>query len=259
MKPAMCLRFFLLSLISVASLYAGDFTGTAPTHAETRLLLFGQGGPVVQTQNPGDMLSPPDAREGRKSAGLALTYSLLLPGMGELYAGNFGSGKYFLIAEGVIWLTYASFQVYGNALQDDARSFAVTHAGISSAGKDDQFYVNVGNFTSVDEYNDKKLRDRTPNLVYAPGRGYGWRWDSEASRLTFRDQRIAADNVFNDQKFIVAAVVVNHVASAINAVRSVISHNKELTNVLGDVQFHADVIGGLAHPQGVMLTVCRSF
>jgi hypothetical protein len=37
----------------------------------------------------------------RKSPALAILYSILLPGMGELYAGDYSSGKYFTIADGV--------------------------------------------------------------------------------------------------------------------------------------------------------------
>ena len=51
---------------------------------------------------------------GKKNAGLAILYSLILPGMGELYAENYESGKYFTIADGVIWGFVAGFNIYGN-------------------------------------------------------------------------------------------------------------------------------------------------
>jgi hypothetical protein len=50
---------------------------------------------------------------GERSVTLAVLYSLLLPGMGELYAGNFSSGKYYLIADAGLWLGYGGFQYYG--------------------------------------------------------------------------------------------------------------------------------------------------
>jgi len=69
--------------------------------------------------------------DGKKSGFMAVIYSLLLPGMGELYAGNYERGKYFTIAEGVFWCTYAGLKVYGNWQKDNYKSFAVTNAGVN--------------------------------------------------------------------------------------------------------------------------------
>ena len=196
---------------------------------------------------------------GRKAPALAAIYSLVLPGMGELYAGDFSSGKYFLMSEGLLWLTYAAFEIYGNSVRDDARLYAVSNAGVSPAGKNDQFYVDVGNFLNVADYNDKKLRDRTPSLVYDPAAGYGWTWGSNDQRVTFRDLRVRSENMYNNQKFVGAAILINHVASAINAARAAISHNADVKALLGDLHFGASVLGDPAAPHGIMITVSRGF
>ncbi len=206
-----------------------------------------------------DQEQSPVIAESRKSVGLAALYSLAVPGLGELYAGGFSSGKYFLGAEGLLWLTYAVFDIRANALQDDGRAFASAHAGVLATGKSDQFYVDVGNFLTLADYNAKKMRDRTPDLVYDPAAGYNWSWDTDANRMAFRDQRVRADNVFNNRKFVIGAILANHIASAINAARLAISHNKELAGILGDLRFEASVQGGWSNPQGVTVTVIRSF
>jgi hypothetical protein len=195
---------------------------------------------------------------GKKTTGLAALYSLLVPGMGELYSGNFESGKYFLIAEGVLWLTYATFEISANQLRDDSRAFATAHAGISPDGKPDQYFVDIGNFLNIDDYTQKKLRDREPEKLYRAS-GYAWEWDSDYSRASYRNQRIASENMYNNRKFVVAAILVNHLGSAINAVRGAILHNKALDDAMGQLDFHADVIGGLANPQGIMFTLSRQF
>lgn len=194
----------------------------------------------------------------KKSPALAALYSLVVPGMGEYYSGDFSSGKYFLAGEGVLWLTYTVFELYGNSLRDDSRAFAASRAGIDPGGKNNQFFVDIGNFLSVAEYNEKQLRDREPEKLYDASSGYSWRWDSEESRVTYRGQRIDAENMFNNRKFVIAAVIINHVASAINAARSAISHNNSLDNA-GSLSFHADVQGGLLHPHGIVLTVSKGF
>jgi hypothetical protein len=204
-------------------------------------------------------LFPDDGAPKKKTTGLAAIYSLLLPGMGELYAGNPESGKYFLIAEGALWLTYATFEIYGNQLRDDSRAFARAHAGVNAVGKDDQYFVDIGNFLDIREYNDKKLRDREPEKLYNPATGYAWQWDSDLSRATFRDQRISSENMYNNRKFVIAAILINHVGSAINAVRAAIIHNKALNDAVGELDIRADVMGGWIHPYGIMFTMTKKF
>jgi hypothetical protein len=195
----------------------------------------------------------------RKKPGLAAVYSLILPGMGELYAGDFSSGKYFLMSEGLLWITYAGFEIYGNSVRDDARVFAVTYAGVNPSGKSDQFYVDVSNFLNTAEYNDKKLRDRTPSLVYDPAAGFSWQWATDAQRQTFRALRVQSENMFNNKKFVGAVILINHVASAINAARAAISHNSALSSILGDTSFSASLIGDPSAPRGLMITLTRGF
>jgi len=198
-----------------------------------------------------------DLSQEKKSPALAAIYSLLLPGMGELYAGGFSSGKYFLIAEGALWLTYGAFSVQGSNQQDDARTYAVSRAGILPDGRDDQFYVDIGNFLTTEEYNDKQLRDRQPELLYSRAEGEGWTWESDAARAAYKEERLSSERTYNNQKFIVAAIVVNHIASAINAARSAVSHNSALDKALGELYFDATVLGSVHQPHGLLLTVRR--
>ncbi|MDL1891624.1 hypothetical protein FBQ87_01850 [Sphingobacteriales bacterium CHB3] len=206
-----------------------------------------------------------EATQTRKSVGLAVLYSLLLPGLGEHYADGFSSGKYFSIAEAALWLTYITFDVYGTSLKDDAIRFAVANAGIDPTGKDAQFFVDIGNFLNTTEFDEKRNRERDPQRTYGNRAGYSWNWgpaelpQSDINRALYKDQRISGDNMLNNRKFVIAAIVINHVASAINAARMAISYNREITEQSSHYQFKADVLGGLSNPHGVMLTVSRSF
>jgi hypothetical protein len=204
-------------------------------------------------------LLPDEGRPAKKSVGLAALYSLVVPGMGELYAEGFSSGKYFLIAEGVLWLGYAAVEIHANDLRDGARAYAVAHAGVDATGKDDDFFVNVGNFISVDEYNEKRLRGREPEAVYDPLAGYSWLWDSDASRLVYREQRIGSENMYNNRKFVGAAIIVNHIVSAINAARTAISYNNSLDDPLGDLYLSTRVLGSAEQLHGVMVSIAKPF
>jgi hypothetical protein len=195
----------------------------------------------------------------KKNQALAVVYSLLLPGMGELYADRFDNGRYSLVAEAALWLTYASTLQYGNWLQGDARAFASAHAGVMSSGKDDQFYVNLANFSNVYDYNDKKLRDRNISEVYDPAQGYFWNWDSDVSRQRFRSLRISSDKVINNSRFVIGAIVVNHILSALNAARLVRHFNKNADEDFGSWQVEPNVIGRLGLVDGVRLTYDYKF
>jgi hypothetical protein len=195
---------------------------------------------------------------GEKSVTLAVLYSLLLPGMGELYAGNFSSGKYYLIADAGLWLGYGGFQYYGRWLRTDARSYATQHAGANFDSKDEQFEVNIGNFNSVEEYNDARLRDRNFDMLYDPQSSYAWRWEDDASRLQFKDQRIRSDEVFQGARFVVGALVLNRIISAISAGRSASAYNRSLVDESA-WRFGADVSGGILQPHGLELKITRRF
>jgi hypothetical protein len=237
-------------LFVVVPLVAGE-PGTL-TRYEARLDLLSAvpHAPMVQEQA---------AAPSKKSVGMAALYSLLLPGMGELYAEGFSSGKYFLIAEGALWLGYAAVEIHGNDLRDGARSYAVAHAGVDVTGKDDDFFVDIGNFMTVDDYNEKRLRDREVARLYDPAAGYSWRWDTDASRATYKDQRISSENMYNNRKFVGIAILVNHIVSAINAARCAIAYNRAQEDVLGDLQLSSRILGEAVRPHGVAVTVAHSF
>ncbi len=244
----------LLLLVTSSSLLA---QGNASSIADARRDLFPSGQTPVWTAPAQDALETSPGT-GRKSIGLATLYSLLLPGMGELYVGEYGMGNYFTIAEGALWLGLYGVDRHATALQDDARRYAAIHAGTTLQGKDDQYFVDISNFHDVYVYNDQVLRDRDPEKVYDPMGADYWSWDSEANRNTFRDQRVSADKMFNNTRFEVAAIAVNHVVSAINAARLAFSHNRKL-DALGSIDVRAGLLGMDGRPDGIVVSVAHRF
>jgi hypothetical protein len=248
------LTLFVILLVTAYPIFSGE----KPVSSKKQQLLYELMKPSVgaQTESFAPQLNLQSMGEQEKSVFQSVVYSLVLPGMGELYAGGFESGKYFLMAESGLWLTFTSFELYGRWVQSDARSFAASHASASIDGKDDQFFVNVGNFDDVYQYNEKKLRDRDLGSVYDPNGPYYWQWDSDASRARFKDLRVKSDNIFNNVRFVVAGVILNHIASAINAARIAVKKNKELAD---SWQIQTGILGSCFHPDGVVLTVRKSF
>ena len=183
----------------------------------------------------------------KKKAGLAILYSFLLPGMGEIYAGNYSLGKYFTIADGVLWGALTGMSYYGAWQRDNYKSFAHTHGGVNPDGKDDQYFATIGGYQNVDKYNREHELYREFDKIYDTGTHF-WRWESPSDRKEYRTMWIASENAFNNIRFVVGALILNRVVSVINAVRLVSRHNKNLsTEVSWNVSAGMQMMPGSSH------------
>ena len=163
----------------------------------------------------------------KKKPGLAIIYSLLLPGMGELYAGSYSSGKYFTIADGALWTAFIGMNAYGNWQKDRYKSLAASKGGVKLEGKNDDYLAIISEYSSVDNYNNEKALERNFDEMYDPS-AYYWNWQTSEDRKTYRGMWISSEQTFNDVRFVVGALIVNRIASAINAVRLVAAYNKTI-------------------------------
>jgi hypothetical protein len=193
----------------------------------------------------------------KKSVLLAIGLSLALPGMGELYAGNFETGKYFLVADGILWLAYAAFELHSDWVMNDARQFALQHSGANFAGATEQYEVDIGNYRTVQDYNQDRLRNRETGVLYDPAT-YGWSWDTDVNRSAYRDLRVESDESARNGNFVIAALVLNRIISAISAARAAGSHNARIDEG-ADWNLRAGVQGGLFHAHGIELRFSTSF
>lgn len=199
-------------------------------------------------------------KKSKKSPGLAFIYSLLVPGLGHVYADRFETGKYFMIAEGAIWITYAAFSIYGNWLLDDAYGYSTSHAGVDLSGKerDETFFTDIGNYNNIYDYNDEKLRFGEYDKLYDPLTHYFY-WDSENNRRVYREDKIAGDKTLNDRLFVVGAAVINHIVSAISAVFAANSYNDDLKKTGGGLTLKAGVQKHFNRIDGISLRLVKWF
>jgi len=158
---------------------------------------------------------------------LGIVYSLLLPGMGELYADSYGTGKYFTIADGILWGTLIGMSAYSNWQEDSYKSYAATRAGVINENKDEDYYANIGDYTSVYTYNDQKALERNFDEMYDEETNF-WKWSSTEERRSYRDMWNSSETASNNIRFVVGGLILNRVISAINAARSVSAYNKRL-------------------------------
>lgn len=238
-------RFLVLVLLLVA--YVG--VTSAQWRTATR------GGDAVSDRAV--TMADPQAERRSRSVLLAVGLSLILPGSGEWYAGNFQTGRYFMGADAALWLTYGAFVWQGEWIRDDARTYAGQHSDADFDGKDEQFGVNVGNFMTTDDYNQAKLKNREFALLYLES-GFSWSWDEESNRIRYRSLRIKSDQMFQNSRFVVGALVVNRIISAFSAWRSAARYNKD-AEADGAWRLGAHVQGTMAAPHGLGFTLTREF
>lgn len=210
-----------------------------------------------------DSTKPVDVKpeyRSKKSPGLAMIYSLIIPGMGQLYTNRFDVGKYFMISEAALWFGYASFTVYGNWLLNDSYNYSVSHAGVTKGdkAKEDDFWINISNYNNVEDYNNDMLERGSYDKVYFPNTGFDFHWESEASRKLYREDKLAGDRIRNDRLFIVGAVVLNHIISAISAIIVTNSYNKG-GQTSGGVVINAEVVKHFNKVDGIKLNLTKWF
>jgi len=163
----------------------------------------------------------------RKKKGLAIIYSLLLPGMGELYAGSFSTGKYFTITDGLLWGTLLGLDIYGNWQKDNYLNFAKAYGGVSLEGKNDNYFANIGLYNSIYDYNREKKLNRNFANVYNEKKDF-WRWKNDEQRREYRGMWKLSQYAFNSIQFAIGALIINRIISAIYAAKAVSDYNKKL-------------------------------
>jgi len=196
-------------------------------------LPFSEGSKILMSQNWAEherafSYDEEEANLEKKSPSRAFFYSLLLPGTGEAYIGEEFQSKLFLGIELVGWgLVFANI-INVNLREDDYKNYAVQHAKVIRNGKDNQYWINIGKFDNIFEYNDERRRERDIDALYPENRFFYWQWDITANRYDYDAYRIETREIENKRLYYFAAIALNHLVSAINSLRLANSHNRRL-------------------------------
>ena len=223
-------RFLALVVFSILFLHQA---GNAQSLTRQNLALFAkenlQASPV-KAMAPGE----------KKSTGIALLLSAVMPGMGELYVGDYSSGKYFTAAEVALWATAFSMSSYSTWQEKNFKQFAKSKAGVQGDSFDSDFYANVANYNNIDEYNNEMAFNREYSSMYDATARY-WKWNTVTDRKTYRTMWVSSRQANNNIRFATGAMILNRIVSMINAVRLVTAHNKSLQNTVS-VDFQLEPI-----------------
>lgn len=154
--------------------------------------------------------------------------SAIMPGWGEWILHKKNEARTFFIIEGSLWVSYYTFNWYGHKLERSSRIFAFEHAGANPLRDDMEYYDNLEDYNSSDEYN--LLVERDASLYYPDDpvrqqeyiQKYGyfgddqWEWDTLASRNFYWQRRRDARENLRRASFMTGFMIINRIVSVIN-------------------------------------------
>lgn len=142
--------------------------------------------------------------------------SLALPGWGEYELGSKGSAYAFITAEALLVTAAAGLYYFSTERTDDYQNYATLHAGVNKSGKNDGYWINIGNYDNTAQYNEQKNIDRNFAARYDLA-SEQWQWDNSGNRKSYDKIRIEAENLETLSYYTIGAVFANHLLSAMNA------------------------------------------
>lgn len=215
MIKSLFLSALVISLVSVNS-HAQEFsTEQKQDHTNSKQILLHQ--LTSETEINEITETNLNISQTKKSTGIAMILSLVLPGAGHLYLDRMDVGKYFLGIDAINWLGFAGVNIYGDKINSDARSFSVIHAGVTNKDRGKDYFSNVGFYNSVYDYNNDKLARGEFNLIYDVN-SFFWLWDSEDNKNQFEAQRKKSERMKNTGIIFGTALIVNRLTSAVSAI-----------------------------------------
>ena len=143
--------------------------------------------------------------------------SIIIPGWGQKSLGKPKRARLFNYIESGILITLISSSTFSNIEKRNYKAFASKHAAISSSGKNHKYWVDIGNYNSIEKYNDEHLRNREMDDLYPDDKKWSWDWDLDSNRKIFENKRIRADQLELFATFSFGALVLNHIVSSIDA------------------------------------------
>ena len=143
--------------------------------------------------------------------------SFFVPGWGQNELGyKSRSKKYIYIEVGILLSLYTSSK-YSNEIKRNYIAYAAKHAEVITKGKDREYWVDIGNYNTLSDYNSEHLRNREAGDLYPQTKKWNWSWDTSANRKYFESRRIYSDKLKLFSTFAMGGLFLNHFVSSIDA------------------------------------------
>ena len=141
--------------------------------------------------------------------------SVFIPGWGQTTLKNKKHANTFISIEFALWTAYLGSYTFSKHQKNQYQSFAANHASVNPKNKNHNYWVDIGNYIDIDHHNEEHLRWRNFDQLYAEEDS--WYWDSNHNMEKFENMRINSDLMKKNCKYILGAIPLNHIISAIDS------------------------------------------
>jgi hypothetical protein len=177
-----------------------------------------------------------------KSVPKAMLLSAVMPGTGEIYAGNLSRGVFFITTDLLILFNANRYGSEVKWLQNSYKQFAFSKAGIPK-NRDSDYYNLIQKWYSSDDYNaEMELYFRNLGLyetnnpdqydesieLYRIDGDYTWQWQNTRDWTKYKNIRRDKQTMVMNQKLAIGAAIANRVISAIDAAYLTKTQNRRI-------------------------------
>lgn len=164
------------------------------------------------------------AQESQSSADLpdpkiAFLKSIAVPGWGHHHVdhSDWRRGKYHLAAEAGFVLSYLGLTIHTDNLQENWFTYGRQETGVEIEGRSRRFQLAVGEFNTLEEYNDYQRRSRNWDQLFANTPDNRWQWSGNDKRQKYNSLRNRFERIDRQLPALLAMMAVNRIISGISA------------------------------------------
>lgn len=166
--------------------------------------------------------------------------SALVPGSGDFYSQNYAKGGIAVFREIALIATLFHFDKQADSFDSSAKQFAkqITGAPLNSSG---DYYDLLAQQISSEQYNENVRLNGQNYYGYGTDAYYefvneytiteenAWDWESSNNLKKYKKFRSQKQKNNQNANFVIGALIVNHLYSAISSAVSTRSDNKEFS------------------------------
>jgi hypothetical protein len=235
--------FFAFGLAAVCVAFAAPAVVAGTTGVEVPELFSLRFVPETEPLAANEYQSPePVSGLQPLSAKRAILYSLLLPGLGDYYAGHKTRATTFFMVDAGIWISYGVMKSQSSRREDAFQEMAVRYAGVSVTGLSDDYYSTIGQYNTHREYEAEFKKEHRidiwPDVGYETMEQYyienrvtdfeEWAWQSDEHRQDFRELRSSSRLSDRRAGYMFALAAANRVIAALFSYHAVKTFNDGL-------------------------------
>jgi hypothetical protein len=197
-------RFFSITRIAGAVFLAGVLLASAQITTEQ----------TIQTDTV-DLFRQSELQT-KKSPGLAMFQSIVLPGLGHEYLGMENHAIPYFASEALFVFGAIFCEQYSKRMIENSHLYATQFAGAEGgSGADSRYWQNIGDFLDLKGYNAAQELNRVPDKKYV-STNLNWNWIDTSYMNEYRRIRSRGTNFHVAGTFFMGAMILDRVIAFVD-------------------------------------------